>query len=766
MANLNKAPDRQELRVALIIAGVVTAPILLGFGLDLPDDYLYYDVAGWEWLRHAVLAGISPWFVPGKLGGVNLFGDVIAMAPFYPAWLLALALPVYIALPLAWLLHTLGTLFSMRWCARKFGISEMPATLAGLALCVGPIGMMAIIDGRAAGRALWLWLPVALGALEALRGASSSRERARWAAVAGLAMALIFLGSHIRVSAAVGACLGLWLIIRRVPLAWWPLFGVTALAGGAPGFVPMLTEWRQSASDLSRWDALAAPSEALMELWHLPGLLAPVVDGFWENYGCGVVLLAGAILGGRGLRGPSRRLALLAGILVAAVLSLYVPWLRYLFAPLLLVTHPVNTIYLGVAVFFLILVGAAGLDRLLARGEDDGGRPALPRGGLAVLGVLAALALLEVFLGGSLFTSGRIRASHAVGVLLGLGMLGALLITLRRGLDPARLRWLVFVLAALDLGCIAVRFHVTVPSGQLALWEREQVREEEREEGVGDGFLDVAELMDTEGFRFQTAVMNRKRTGQRDQGARRDWEAAARDLQENERSRYWPVHMGMNRGYRSAAGRAKMPPARVVALLTPLVEALRKVDPDKSLLEADLWQPEGMGARVMALMGTPVAADQDDLHRIPAVTPWCYAPSSVEVVPDEAARVASLLGTRPGVETRVALLEAPLLSVTPGKTLVACDLVGHVQVNATAPSLVVIRERYHPGWIVRDENGVPLATFPVNQVHTGVKVPAGEQILTATFTPPGLVASATAAGLAWVLGFAVLVITRRRATDT
>ena len=762
MPAVSRTPaGRVELLTALLITGVVTAPVLLGFGLDLPDDYLYYDVAGWEWLRHAVLAGKSPWFVPGKLGGVNLFGDVIAMAPFYPACALALVMPVYMALPLAWLLHTMGALFSMRWCARRFGISEMPATLAGLALCVGPIGMMAIIDGRAAGRALWLWLPVALGALEALRGASSGKERARWAAVAGLAMALIFLGSHIRVSAAVGACLGLWLIIRRVPLVWWPLFGATALAGGSPGFVPMLLEWRQSAADLSRLDALAAPSEALLELWHMAGLLAPVVDGFWENYGCGVVLLAGALLGAGRLQGSARRLALLAGVLLAAVLSLYVPGLRYLFAPLLLITHPVNTIYFGLAVFFLILVGAAGLDRLL-QGDVSDGRPALPRAGLAALGVLAALALTELLLGGSLFSSGRIRASHALGVIQALVVLGVLATLLRQREDPARLRRLVFVLAALELGCTAARFHLTVPSGQLRLWERLEPREEEREEMMADGYLDVAELMDTEGFRFQTAVMSRKRPGQRDQQARRDWEAAARDLLENERSRYWPVHMGMNRGYRGAAGRAKMPPARVVALFAPLLEALRKVDPERSLLDADLWRPAGMGGRVMALMGTPVAVDQDDLHRLPRVTPWCYAPASARVMADEKARVAALLDSKPGDEQKRALLETPPRIPITGEATVTCDLAGHVQVNATDAALVVIRERFHPGWRIRNQDGVDLPTIPVNQVHTGVIVSAGEHTLTATFTPPGLAASGAAARLAWVLGIGVLVWTRRK----
>ena len=762
---------RRELTVALVLTGLVTAPLLLGLGLDLPDDYLYYDVAGWEWLRHAMLSGKSPWFAPGKLGGVNLFGDVIAMGPFYPAgaWL-ALVLPVFVALPLAWLLHALATVFSVRWCARQFGISHMPATVAALALTVGPIGMMAIIDGRASGRPLWLWLPVALGALEALCRAERRADRARWAAAAGLAMALILLGSHIRVSAAVCACLGLWLIIRRVPLAWWPLMGGLALAGGSPGFVPMLSEWRQSATDMSRLDALAAPSEAMLNVWHLPGLISPVVDGFWENYGAGVVLLAATLLGAASLRGPVRRLLILAAVLVAAVLSLHVPGLRYLFAPLLLITHPVNTIYFGLAVFLLSLAGAAALDRLVP-GETDQPAP-LPRPALAVLAVLAGLAVLELALGGGLFQSGRIRASHAVGVVQAVLALGALLVLLRGALPPARRRRLIFLLAVVELGCTAGRFHLTVPSGQLRLWDRLQVREEE--ESLTDGYLDVAELMDTEGFLYQASVMKRRVAGEADTRVRRDWATASRDLQYNELDRYWPVHLGMARGYRGAAGRAKMPPARVVALLAPLQAALRKEDPQRGLLEADLWSEGGIGARVLSLMGARVAVDQDDTRHVRAVTPWCYTAPAARVVTDEGQRVAALLGSSPGDETRTALLETPLpgaaatigatsSGASGGQAMVTCDVVGHVQVNATTPALVVIRERHHPGWQVMDENGRPLKTFPVNQIHTGVMVPAGEQTLTVTFTPPGLIASGLAAGLAWVLGLGILVLTRRRA---
>ena len=135
-----------ELGLALLAMGLIVSPVLIGRGIDVPDDFLYYDVATWEWLRHALSRGVSPWFIPGKLGGVSLVGDTVAMAPFYPpGWVLAL-LPVSIFLPLVWLAHALATVLAGRWCAGMFGASSRAATLAGLALAAGPNGVIQIME--------------------------------------------------------------------------------------------------------------------------------------------------------------------------------------------------------------------------------------------------------------------------------------------------------------------------------------------------------------------------------------------------------------------------------------------------------------------------------------------------------------------------------------------------------------------------------------------------------------------------------------------
>ena len=90
-----------QLLLAVAAVGVVGGPSLLGEGVDIPDDALYYMVPAWDWLRTAVTSGQSIWFVPGKLGGTSLYVDVVPMGPLYPAWLLALILPTVTALGVA-----------------------------------------------------------------------------------------------------------------------------------------------------------------------------------------------------------------------------------------------------------------------------------------------------------------------------------------------------------------------------------------------------------------------------------------------------------------------------------------------------------------------------------------------------------------------------------------------------------------------------------------------------------------------------------------
>jgi uncharacterized membrane protein YfhO len=71
-------------------------------------------------------------------------------------------------------------------------------------------------------------------------------------------------------------------------------------------------------------------------------------------------------------------------------------------------------------------------------------------------------------------------------------------------------------------------------------------------------------------------------------------------------------------------------------------------------------------------------------------------------------------------------------------------------VESAEPVLVVLRERFHPGWRVEDESGQSLKTFPVNQVHLGVIAPGTNQ-LRLRFVPPGLNIAMATSGGAWLL---------------
>ena len=84
-----------------------------------------------------------------------------------------------------------------------------------------------------------------------------------------------------------------------------------------------------------------------------------------------------------------------------------------------------------------------------------------------------------------------------------------------------------------------------------------------------------------------------------------------------------------------------------------------------------------------------------------------------------------------------------------------------VDAQADAPALVVLTERLHPGWHVTDGTN-ELPTFTVNQVHTGVLVPAGTHHLRWRFRPMGLRASAGGSALGLLLSLGALGWLRRQ----
>ena len=83
------ASPRVQLGFASLLVTIVAGPLLVGRGVDVPDDFLYAVVSTWESVRWAVHHGENPFFMPGRMGGAALFTESNEMGPIYPSMWLA-----------------------------------------------------------------------------------------------------------------------------------------------------------------------------------------------------------------------------------------------------------------------------------------------------------------------------------------------------------------------------------------------------------------------------------------------------------------------------------------------------------------------------------------------------------------------------------------------------------------------------------------------------------------------------------------------------
>ncbi len=737
------------LGIAVLCVVFPAAPLWFGDGVDLPDDTLYHKISAWEWLRYAVVEGVSPWFVPGKLGGVSLFADVIPMGPFYPAAALLLVVPPWAAFPVAFGLHSVGGLFAFRWMARTFGVSAIPATLAGAAVAVGPIGTLHYVDFWADSLPLLVWFPVAIGGYERLQSSSTTRRRVAWAALVAAALALLMLGCHLRTTSACLAAFGIWTLVRWGRPQWGWASLALGLAAGCPGFLPYVLEVSGHLPGMSRLETLSGTAHAALGLWNVVGFVAPKPLFLDPDIGIGAVLAATLLLTLRGLPRPLHRLGWMALVLVSASLASGIAGVRWLFAPLLLVTHPINDIYTGLGVFLATVLAASGFERL-ARGGRDALLAGLRSPGGVVLGILVAGVVLRCAAGGHLFSTDhhwQLYLRSAAVSLAAIGLAGWLVWT--RRLSPGARTQALFAVAMADLVLIAVQLHVAVPSERLAL--REPIPSADLAV-LSDSYLDVTDLSDVQGFLYTPG----EEQEYDDEGASDELEPGRGAYLLNRR---WPVYAGVRHGLRNLTGRAKMPPQRIVALLRPLAEELvadqdsgaRWEDVDPAHVRRLFAPPDGLGYRVMALGGVRVAVGRREVFAThDDVAPPCYAPSSLEVETSRDGLPARVLAS-PFDPTGAAVVEAdPPVAQPAVPTSLECRDVQRVVVNADEPTVVVIRQNIHPGWQIRDGSGARLEPFPVNMVHMGVAIPAGEHELDLRFRPPGLFPGLAIAGCAWL----------------
>ena len=725
---------------SLALAAAVATPGLWGGGVDVPDDALYYTVPAWDWMKHALGHGLSPWYVPGKLGGVSLFADVVPQGPFYPGILFAILLPTVLGLGITSLLHACGTVAAVRWLARLRGASEGAACLAGAAVAAGPLGLAAAVDAQADAWPTFLWLPVVLGCMERLSSSSGPHDRRRWIALGAGGFALLILGSHLRVAAGAGAALGLWALLRgRDIRATFALLALGA-AAGAPGFVPMLLESRIDGGG-SVLASLAAPTGQALGWTAIPEWLAP--RSFLVDRGVSLGAVLGlCLLAGRPTREDTRLLLWAAVLLLAGS---RVPGARWLLAPLVALTHPVDLVYAVLATVPLALLAARGFDRLLTTTRVP---PGLLWGGSALL----ALAGLRWLLLPDSFHS-EYAHNLAAGALLQAGLTSAAVVGILRRPGRGKRAGLLVTLALLDLALFGLRGHLAVPARPL--------RSASSGTFVAQAHLDIEEL--AQGWdstladaqsEAADALLSREAT--LEAGATRDEveadvvvpEVDGPTVQAALIDRRVPPHQGVATGVFGLAGRSKLPPRRQLEALAPLSEAVHDVRAREYVLQALFADPDGLGARTAALHGVERAFWSGVVaYELPPGAPPCYSPAAVRSITDPAERVRALYA-QPFSPAGPALGEADV-SVG-GAAAVTCsdDL---VTARAGSPALVVRRVRWHPGWRVEDGAGKALDTLPVNQVHTGVLVPAGEHALRWRFVPPGLHGSLLVAAAAWLI---------------
>ncbi|MEE2829072.1 MAG: hypothetical protein VX498_07785, partial [Myxococcota bacterium] len=756
---------RLELLLGSAALLVTAGPLMLGLGVDVPDDALHHTVANWEWIHYAWSEGLNPHFVPGKLGGLSLAEDVVPMGPFYPAaWLLFL-LPVHLALPLVAFGHALGILLAVRWLARTFGVGNTAATLAGTAIAAGPLGAITFIDCHLDVLPIYLWLPIAIGATERFCRSEPGPNRLRWALLCAAALALLLMGSHLRFSAAACAAWLLWALLRRMPLHWTLAVGVLATSGGSLGFLPNLLAVSEAGSGLSRLTALSGPVHETYNAWNLAGWIAP--KPFWVNrdYSLGAVLGIALLLGFPALKGPIRRLGLFAALLILAALSPSIWNLRYVFAPLLIFSHPLDLIYGALAMLPAAVAAAAALEALCRRKPGRVLIPASRLAGVTLLLLVGGMFLRAVLQNQSLLETEEWQA-WLLGILQAVLVLVALFFILQgQDRSPGKLLRLVFLLALLDLSLLGVRYHLAVPSGDLNLAERAEASDLE---DLGASYLDITDLADLEGFLYGLDQM--------EEVPQESQTPLARRVNANLANRRWPLHVGPGHGIPALSGKAKMPNQRSIHLLMPLSEALVQEDGNiRNKLEQSapeqveaLFAPDQLGGRILRLTGTEVAVDRSRVvGRVQDPLPACWNPETYVVLEgtDKPAMLRAwervVLGGLDPLES--AVLEAPIdLPKDLPRATVSCDGT-RISVDADEETLIVLLRPWLAGWRLVSENGSSPALVPADAFHIAFVAPAGSHRFDLHFDPPGLQTAQLASGISWLLLVGGLLLPRVRA---
>ena len=315
---------------------------LAGQRYSLGGDVAWYFYPVRLYTITELARGTLPFWTPHVTFGFPLIADIETTVFYFPTLLMGLVLGSGSwALGFQLILHVALGAVGMYVLLRHVGASELAALFAGAAwLFSGVLWAhslhLSIIQSAA-------WLPLVLWAFDQCLATG----KMRWAAVAGVLLALVFLGGHPQVGAYVILVLAVWGGLHTRPFArhgpepgralgFFALTLITAFGLAAVQLIPtgelVRLSTRHRVSEAFLFEDALPPS-------HLLTLLLPLafqdtggwrsVDEFHAYMGVAPLLLAGAAL----IRGRGPRIMTAAILLVLAIplaLGLYRPLLGWI----------------------------------------------------------------------------------------------------------------------------------------------------------------------------------------------------------------------------------------------------------------------------------------------------------------------------------------------------------------------------------------------------------------------------------------------------
>lgn len=358
----------------------------------LGDDAIIHRYPFAAFISRALSGGELPLWNPYNWSGTPFVADISADF-WYPLNLLYAFLPLDLVFSGFHLFHIAAGGVAAYGCARAYQLSRWGAVVAGLVYEVGPLFFHSVYNGYLILTIGLPYLPLILG----LFHGAARRGSLRWAGLAGMALGLQILGSHIQLSAFSGGMLlayvghALWgdprggARRRRLALQLCMALGVGALIGA----VKLLPFWvyagegfllhgigENTASAVMRlrqFYEASATSLSPLAWWHFifPQPQTNLAMSVYVGAGALVLALIGG--GGMGSRQPQGFFIVLVGLGLVLALGLYSPvqWLLFWLPGGQFLRRPERFLF-----FFILgvsLLAGRGTDRLRLNPEASRG---------------------------------------------------------------------------------------------------------------------------------------------------------------------------------------------------------------------------------------------------------------------------------------------------------------------------------------------------------------------------------------------------------